>query len=364
MVRKLLVASAIVAGGCFAYLLAWPVPITPVAWKAPADPGFTGPFAVNRRLSGLQRLPLGSFTGPEDVAIDAAGNIYVGTHQGRILKLPAGQASFTPWVDTGGRPLGLAFDARGQLVVADAYRGLLSVAPDGKISELATASGGTPIRFADDVAVAADGKIYFSDASVKFGAREHGVEEASILDLLEHGGHGRVLVYDPATRAARAVLDGLNFANGVTLSPDQSFLLVAETGSYRVVRLWLKGPRQGWAEPFAEELPGLPDNLSTGQDGRFWVALVAPRDGLLDRLSSYPFLRRVVPRLPAPVRPGPRRYGHIIALDASGKVVASLQDPAGEYPLNTSVLETPDYLYLGSLVAPSLARLARQQAGL
>ena len=80
-------------------------------------------------------------------------------------------------------------------------------------------SCGIPIRFADDVAVAADGKVYFSDASTKFGAKESGGTcEASLLDLMEHGGHGRLIVYDPATGVANTLMDGLNFANGVARS--------------------------------------------------------------------------------------------------------------------------------------------------
>jgi sugar lactone lactonase YvrE len=73
------------------------------------------------------------------------------------------------------------------------------------------------------VDVAASGKIYFSDASVKFGAQEWGsTYEASLLDIMEHGGHGRLLVFDPQAGKATTVLDGLNFPNGVTVSHDHN----------------------------------------------------------------------------------------------------------------------------------------------
>lgn len=64
-----------------------------------------------------------------------------------------------------------------------------------------------------------------------------------------------------------------------------------------------------------------------------------------------PFQREMVQRLPAFLRPRPVLYGHVLAVDAQGKVVADLQDPSGAYPINTSVTETADYLYIGSLVA-------------
>lgn len=343
------------------YLLAWPVPIDPVAWKAPSDPGYTGPYEANQRLASIQILPIGDNQGPEDVALDDDGRIYASTHQGRIVRLEADGSAPENWVATGGRPLGIDFDSRGNLIVADAFRGLLSVAPDGAITELADTADGVPIGYADDVDVAADGKIYFSDASSKFGAEASGgTYEASLLDLMEHGGHGRLLVYDPAEGRAKTLLDQLNFANGVAVSPDETYVLVNETGSYRVIRYWLAGPRAGQAEPLVERLPGFPDNISTGAEGRFWVALVSPRNALMDHLSNKPFIRELVQRLPAFVRPKAKAYGHIIAIDGSGQVVKDLQDPSGRYPLNTSVTESDDCLYIGSLVAPGLGRLSKK----
>jgi hypothetical protein len=222
-----------------------------------------------------------------------------------------------------------------------------------------------PIRYADDVDVAADGKIYFSDASTKFGAREFGgTYEASLLDINEHGGHGRLLVYDPAAGRTTCLLKGLNFANGVAVSHDQTYVLVNETGSYRVIRYWLAGPKAGRAEPLIEGLPSFPDNVSTGLDGRYWVALVSPRNALIDRLAGNPFIRKAIQRMPAALRPQAVPYGHIIAIDGNGKVLADLQDPSGGYPANTSVTETKDHLYIGSLVTPVLGRISKAKAGL
>lgn len=347
------------------YFVAWPVPIAPVAWEAPANPGYSGPFAANRRLAGIELLAIGDNTGPEDIALDAQGRIYAATHEGRIVRLAADGSGPENWAETGGRPLGIDFDGAGNLIVADAYRGLLSLAPDGAVTVLATEADGRPILYADDVDVARDGRIYFSDASTKFGAQASGgTYEASLLDLVEHGGHGRLLVHDPATGETRTLLDGLDFANGVAVSPDQSFVLVNETGSYRVIRYWLAGPRKGISEAIIEGLPAFPDNISTGREGRFWVALVSPRSAILDGLAGWPFARAMVQRLPAFLRPAAVPYGHIIAIDGNGQVLADLQDPTGAYPINTSVTESERYLYIGSLVAPALGRLEKAKAGL
>jgi len=347
------------------YFLVWTVPIEPVAWKAPPNPGYTGPFAQNDLLKAIEFLKIGANHGPEDVAVDDQGRIYLSTHEGFIVRLQPDGTKPENWANTNGRPLGIDFDRAGNLIVADAFRGLLSISPDGKIIELATVADGIPIRYADDVDCAADGKIYFSDASIKFGAKEAGgTMESSLLDIMEHGGHGRLLVYDPVTRQTKTLMKGLNFANGVAVSHDQTYVLINETGSYRVIRYWIAGPNEGKSEPIIENLPGFPDNISTGLEGRFWVALISPRNKLVDDLSGRPFLRKMIQRMPKFTRPKATAYGHIIAIDGNGKVLKNLQDPKTGYPQNTSVTETKEFLYIGSLISQVVARLPKSKAGL
>lgn len=361
MLKRIFFGLLIILITIVLYFVSWPVAIDPVAWQAPANPGYSGPFESNERLKGLQQLPIGDNHGPEDVALDDQGRIYASTHEGRIVRLQADGSNPENWAETGGRPLGIDFDNDGNLIVADALRGLLSISKDGIITDLATVADGIPIRYADDVDVGADGKVYFTDASTKFGAKEWGgTYEASLLDIMEHGGHGRLLVFNPADSSTKTLLEGLNFANGIAVSHDQSYVLVNETGSYRVIRYWLTGPQKAQAESFVEGLPAFPDNISTGFGDRFWVALISPRNALLDKLSGNPFVRKVIQRMPAFLRPQAENYGHIIAVNGAGKVVEDLQDPGGGYPKITSVIETEEYLYIGSLFAPSLGRLSKK----
>ncbi|MEE4378393.1 MAG: SMP-30/gluconolactonase/LRE family protein [Candidatus Competibacteraceae bacterium] len=362
--RKTVLIVLALLGLIIGYLLAWPVPIEPQAWQPPPNPGYTGVFAPNERLSDIQQLPLGDQYGPEEVIVDQQGELYAATHDGWIVRMTEDGSQIQNWVQTGGRPLGLVFDPQGNLIVADAFRGLLQITPAGDITELATAADGTPIHYANNVDVAADGKIYFSDASTRFDARASGgTYAASLLDIMEHSGSGRLLVYDPATQRASTLLDGLNFANGVAISPDQTSVLVNETGMYRVLRYWLTGPQTGQVETVLAALPGFPDNLTRGQDGRYWLALISPRNALLDRLADKPWLRKVVQRLPAAVRPKAVHYGHVIAFDDNGEVVLNLQDPAGTYPLISAATETDDALYFGSLIAPTVGKLAKDVVG-
>jgi len=176
-----------------------------------------------------------------------------------------------------------------------------------------------------------------------------------MLDLMEHRPNGRFLSYDPDTGSTEVLLDGLYFANGVAVSPGQSFVLVAETGRYRVLRYWLAGPKKGEFEVFVDNLPGFPNRISTGTEF-FWLAFVTPRDSAVDFAFSHPPFRKVLVRLPSRVLTPPR-YGFVLGLDLDGRVIFNLQDPSGSYAHITSVQEEVGMLYLGSFSEDSIGRL-------
>lgn len=336
------------------YLLFWPTPIDPVVWHPPPAPALEGVYAPNTVLSMVEFIGEGVGPKPEDVAIDLEGRIYGGYEDGRIMRFPAGgEGAPEVFADTGGRPLGLHFDHRGDLIVADAIKGLLAITPDGAIHVLSTEARGVPFKFTDDVDVAANGTIYFSDASHKFGPEDY------LADLIEHRPNGRLLAYNPFDERTELVMDNLYFANGVAVDPHQEFVLVVETGAYRVMRYWLLGPKAGEAEIFIDNLPGYPDGVSAGSDGIFWVPLAYPRDPQLDALMSRPFLRNVVMRLPAFVQPMPPRYGFVLGLNRDGEVIHNLQDPTGRYAPITSVEEHDGYLYLGSIEMHAIGRIPK-----
>lgn len=340
-----------------AYLLLWPVPISPVAWHAPEDRGLTGAFAPNRRLADIEALAIGEYEGPEDIAPGPHGYLYAATVSGAVLRIGT-DGSFAEFANTGPRPLGMEPDPDGNLVVANSHRGLQKISADGKVTALLTEVDGRPLVYANDLAVAADGTIYFSESSTRFGARAAGgTYEASLLDLLEHGGHGRVLEFRPDSGTTRVVVNGLDYANGVAISADQRFILIAETGAYRVLRHWLSGPDAGTTEVVIDNLPGFPDNINTGRDGRFWVGLVAPRNSFLDFSADKPLLRKIVQRLPAALRPQAQPSSHVIAISGDGEVLMSLQDPDARIPSLTGVYESADAIYLSSLFGHAIGRL-------
>jgi sugar lactone lactonase YvrE len=356
--KRLFLILAVLIALVALYLLLWPVPISPQAWTPPTAPPLTAQFEQNSLLSTTERLSLGTGTpgagagfGPEDVALDTEGRIYAGLDDGRIMRLQANGTKPEVFSNTHGRPLGLAFDPDGNLIVADAIKGLVSIARDGAVTVLTTEADGVPFGCTNDLDVAADGTIYFTDASSKFPLTNF------TADILEHGPNGRFLAYDPKTKTTHTLLRDLCFANGVAISPDQSFALVVETGKYRVHRFWLKDSKQGQAELFIDNLPGFPDGISSNGKDKFWLALVAPRDAVLDKLLPHPFLRKMVARLPKLLQPAPKRYSFVLALDLNGSVVDNLQDPSPQcYAEIANVVERNGVLYFGSIGESSVGR--------
>jgi sugar lactone lactonase YvrE len=349
-----------------AYLAAWPVPIQPVAWTAPSAPGYQGVHAVNRRLAQLNMIDLKGEVGPEHIAFGKDGKLYTTVLSGNILRMNADGSGQEVFANTGGRVLGFDFDAAGNLIAADAVKGLLSIAPDGKVIVLADKVGNDPIRYADAVVVAQSGKMYLSDASTRFAPKDWGgTFEASVLDILEQASTGRVIEYDPATRTARVVARGISFANGVALSQDEKHLFVNETGKYRVWKIAVDANDLDIAQPspqarvLLDNLPGYPDNLMRGQGGKVWLGFAKPRGAAIDNMAGKPWLRSLTLRLPRALWPIPQPYGHVIAFTDDGKVVADLQDPSGAYPETTAITETADRLYVQSLHAHGLGWLPK-----
>lgn len=346
------------------YLAFWPVPIEPRAWQAPQSPGYTGVHAANSKLAGLQRIALDGEAGPEHVAVGPDGKLYASVASGHILRMNADGSGKEVFSTTGGRPLGIAFDAAGGMVVADSVRGLLSIAPDGSPTLLANEAAGQAIGVANGVAVASSGKVYFTDTSSRFPGAHWG-QEGALLDVFEQSCTGRVLEYDPRASSVRVVAHGLCFANGIVLSADEQSLFVSESTRYRVLKIAVAAAQLDVSAPSSQasvvldKLPGYPDNLTRGLDGRIWLGLAGPRN-MLDQMAGHPWMRKLALRIPRVLWRMPKPYGHVIAFTEDGKVVADLQDPSGDTRTTTGATETVNGLYIHSVDATSIGWRPRQ----
>ncbi len=317
-----------------AYLLFWPIPYAPAAWEPPPP----APRELNDALKAGQLLHP-ELHGPEAFAFDAQGRLVTGLRDGRLVRIEGEKTETIATLK--GRLLGLKFAPDGTLYVCESSSGLMSF--DGTTWK--TLSGG--FKFADDLDFGADGSIYFSDASAR-NDLDHYVE-----DLVEHQTTGRLLRWKDGVTTV--VADGFSFANGVAFGPTRDWLVLAETGGYR---LWKVHVPDGQKEVFAV-LPGFPDNVTWSAERQvFWVAIGSPRNGLIDALAGLPFLRGAVLRLPKAVQPKPIRHAMVLAFDANGKLVHDLQwKDAAAYSPVASALEHDGALYLGSYLIDGYVKL-------
>jgi sugar lactone lactonase YvrE len=285
--------------------------------------------------------------GPEDVVVDAEGQIYTGLADGRILRISQDGARIETVADTGGRPLGLEFLGSDELLVCDAQAGLLAVEfATGKVAVLAEEALGRRFVFCNNAAVAADGTIYFTDSSDRFAIANWRD------DLIEQTGSGRLLRRAPGG-AIDLLADGLQFANGVALAPDESFVAVAETGAFQVRRIWLDSRRE---DLLAADLPGFPDNISTGSDGLIWVTQASPRIPALDFARKLPaVLRAGIRRLPPGLQVKPKRAVGALGFAADGTLVHELRGEIEGFHMLTGVRERAGKLYFGSLEESAIA---------
>jgi len=339
----------VVAGILF--LMVIPSPIDSSAYDPPVAPALTGVLAPNEALRAVELLGKGLMNGPEDVAVDAEKRIYGGGQDGKIMRLLK-DGTAEVFARTGGHPLGLHFDGQGNLIVCDAWKGLLSIDKEGVITTLATEAEGVPFFLTNDLDINAEGIIYFTDASYKFHQPDYK------LDLLEAKPYGRFLSYDPRTKETRVLLRDLYFANGVALSKNEDFVVVNETYRYRIIRYWLKGEKAGTRDVFADNLPGFPDGISSDRKGVFLVAIPAPRNAMADTLHPYPFLKNLLAKFPRFLLPKAKSYGLVLVLDERGNIIRSLHDVGGIHVKEiTSVQEHDGVLYLGNLHQDWVGRL-------
>jgi len=292
--------------------------------------------------------------GTEDVVVATHGRdegaVFTGTEDGSIWRIVDHGRRIDRVAHTGGRPLGIEHDVDGRLVVCDGERGLLRIDPGtGAVEVLADRVGGVPMRVCNNAALAADGTIWFSDSSTV-----HPLSEWR-KDFGRHTCTGRLLRRDP-DGTVEVVLDGLAFANGVTLTADESFVTVAESGRRTVVRHWLAGDRAGTTDLLADDLPGYPDNTALGSDGLIWVTIASPVNPVVTLLHRSPaWVRRAATSVPERMQPQPEPGVRVQAFADDGSLVHDLQLPDADFTMVTGVREHDGVVWLGSLHEAAVA---------
>jgi ribose transport system permease protein len=327
------------------------------------------PYAVNNKLGNTELIGLRRVESPEDVILDEEDNLYCGTRHGDIMRFFAPDYQrMEVYAHIGGQPLGMAFDKGGNLYVCVGGMGLYRINRSNRAVEKATDETGrsllsvvddSRLRLADDLDIAPDGRIFFSEATVRYEMHEWPI------DSLEGRGNGRIICYDPKTGRTHTELKNLVFPNGVCMAADGQSLLFAESWACRINRYWFDGPKKGTLEVIIPDLPGYPDNINRASDGNYWVAIMGMRSPAFDLAMRSPaFRRRMVKRLGQDEWLAPNiNVGCVIKIDENGRVLESYWDRSGEnHPMITSMREHRGYLYLGGISNNRIGRYKLENA--
>ena len=304
-----------------------------------------------RGFDGVTLVPLDG-AGPEDVLVDEQGRVYAGLADGRIVRVAGVGAPVETVATVPGRPLGLEFLGDGELLVCASEGGLLAVELGSRrVRTLVDRVDGVPLKAVNNATVADDGSVYFTDSSQRYPVPQWRA------DLVQRTRSGRLFRRAP-DGSVTELMGGLEFANGVTLARDESYVAVAETGACRVHRVWLTGDRAGRSELFVDPLSGYPDNVALGSDGLIWIAVPSPSTPQLAKIQALPGpVRTLVTKVPPRLQPAADRTVSVVAVDDDGRVVHEFRGRIEGFWFLTAVRERDGRLWFGSLEGSAIATM-------
>ena len=327
-----------------------------------------GPYKLNNKLREVTLIGTGQIEAPEDVILDRDDNLYAGSRHGDIIRFFAPDYQrMEVYAHIGGQPLGMAFDRDDNLNICIGGMGLYRVTPQREVQRVSdetnrswhSINDDSRLRLADDLDIADDGRIFFSEATTRYEMHEWPV------DGLEARGNGRIVCYDPRDGSTRTVLRDLRFPNGIAIASDGQSILFAETWGCCIKRWWFDGPKKGVTEVVLDNLPGYPDNINLASDGNYWLALVGMRCPAYDLALRMPgFRRRMALRVPLDEWLFPNiNTGCVIKFNEAGQVLETLWDLGGEnHPMITSMREHRGHLYLGGILNNRIGRYKLENA--
>lgn len=247
-------------------------------------------------------------------------------------------------------------DPEGNLVVADLHGPHVRVHATGRIERLPTLAG-SPQGTAG-VAVGRDGVVYYGAHTERYADSD---DLEAFLSMLAARPTSELRAFDPATGRERTLVEGLLLPVGVELSADEDFVAVAEFFAYRVTRYWIRGPKAGTSDHLVANLPGMVDGLASDGRGTFYLTMPGYRPDALDWLHRRPWVKEQLAKLlPLLLRVGAgpgRTPGVVLALDESGRVLRTFQDPEGAVVGSVTAAEYHEgSLYLTSITGDWIAR--------
>lgn len=264
---------------------------------------------------------------PEGVAFDSNGWLYAGgalpdyNGTGPIYRISPDGNTVTPFADTGGRSLGLAFDRQDNLYACDGELGsVFRIDPTGSVDLFADRVGDREIKMPNFLVFDDKGSLYVSDSGTATAG-----EKTGAIFRFEPSGEGEVF------------LDNLVFANGLAIDPGGSTLYVVETRDNRVLQVpILKDGSAGEPAVYVDGLEEGPDGLAFDAAGNLYITVINP--------------------------------SHIVCVTPDGERFVLVSDPANERIHAPSNLafggKKRNELYIANLFGQHISRLIVEEPGL
>ncbi len=143
---------------------------------------------------------------------------------------------------------------------------------DGRVTVLIDRFDGKPLNAPNDVVVASDGAVWFTDPGYGIDGPYEGHKAAAELPR-------NVYRLDAMNGAPRVVADDFVRPNGLCFSPDERLLYVVDSGISHGgpahIRMFdVDGARLRNGRVFAEDFaPGMTDGVRTDNDGNVWCSM-------------------------------------------------------------------------------------------
>lgn len=246
----------------------WDALLDPFRGKAVTIPPMDGAFRPNTLLETAETFA--DIAHPEALLV----------HEGRLLVASGSDLLALPL--EGGAPVTLnRFETAISALAAFPDGGLAVALVAGEVriiggrfdGRVLTEVAGRRLRAPTALATAGDWGIYIADGSARFAADDWQ------SDLMAKGASGAVLRIDLLEGEGRVVADGLAWPAGLLVEPGRS-VIVAEASRHRLLRI--TGGGHSRPQPVLSNLPGYPARLLRAAGGGAWLALMAPRNRLVE----------------------------------------------------------------------------------
>ena len=193
----------------------------------------------------------------------------------RVLRWSAADGTVTDFLRPSDFANGHTLDQDGRVLACEhGTRRVSRYEPDGSRTTIVDRYEGKRLNSPNDLVVASDGAIWFTDPPYGIVSNREGYQAESEL------GACYVFRLDRATGELAIVSDAMIDPNGLAFSPDESVLYVADTSAGRVADGVhhilafdvIEGRRLGEPRLFRTIDPGAPDGLRVDVEGNVWTS--------------------------------------------------------------------------------------------